>query len=173
LFPVALQIVMLGALVALAAIGWGLGTDLQARDLAWLRKTNLATSLVWGFWRPGLIVATFLLGRVWCTVCPTELVNRMGDALARRVGWPRLRGPSQPLQAGRAKLSLPAATVRSGTVQRLCALPESQRTPKRVSEVQDSRFVKIHRRHSQISHQCGQGPGLPDAGKSARWPHLE
>jgi polyferredoxin len=91
LFPVALQVVALGALVALAVNGWGLGTDRPAKDLAWLRKTNLTTLLVWGFWWPGLIVATVLFGRVWCTVCPTELVNRMGDALARRVGWPRLR----------------------------------------------------------------------------------
>lgn len=91
LFPVVLQVVTLAALVALAVNGWGLGTDRPAKDLAWLRKTNLTTLLVWGFWWPGLIVATVVFGRVWCTVCPTELVNRVGDALARRVGWPRPR----------------------------------------------------------------------------------
>ncbi len=36
-----------------------------------------------------MIVVVIALGRVWCTVCPMELVNRLGDSLARLAGWPR------------------------------------------------------------------------------------
>jgi len=35
-----------------------------------------------------MIVAALALGRVWCTPCPLELANRIGHAIARRVGWP-------------------------------------------------------------------------------------
>jgi len=57
------------------------------------RKTNLSTLVVWGLWWPGLILATILLGRLWCTVCPMELVSNLSWRLARRVG---LRGISLP-----------------------------------------------------------------------------
>ncbi|MBM3319179.1 MAG: hypothetical protein FJY73_00685 [Candidatus Eisenbacteria bacterium] len=56
-----------------------------------LRKTNLTTLFVWGLWWPGMIAAALAFGRVWCTVCPMELANRAGDALARLGGWPRAR----------------------------------------------------------------------------------
>jgi polyferredoxin len=98
-FPVALQVVTLGALIALIVIGWDLGPGRPVKELMTLRKTNLALLMVWGFWWPGMIVASVLFGRVWCTVCPTELVNRIGDGLARRIGWPRL-GMARWLRAG-------------------------------------------------------------------------
>jgi len=90
-FPVLLQGVALAAVVWLAANGFGVGAEMEADDLKTLRKTNLTTLVVWGLWWPGMIAVALALGRVWCTVCPMELVNRMGDALARRIGWPRAR----------------------------------------------------------------------------------
>jgi len=91
LFPVLLQMAALVALVALAINGLGLGLDLSADELLTFRKTHLTTLVVWGLWWPGMIALALTLGRAWCTVCPLELVSRMGDALARKVGWPRAR----------------------------------------------------------------------------------
>jgi polyferredoxin len=92
-FPLGLQLAALAALGWLAHAGWGVGRGLTADKLLVLRKTNLATLVVWGLWWPGMVAVAVVLGRAWCTVCPLELVNRAGDALARRAGWPRARLP--------------------------------------------------------------------------------
>jgi ferredoxin len=89
--PVALQILALAGVSALAINGWGVGLAESPEELLTLRKTNLTTLFVWGLWWPGMIAVALLAGRLWCTVCPMELVNRIGDALARRIGWPRAR----------------------------------------------------------------------------------
>lgn len=65
-------------------------TGASAAELKTLRKTNLTTLVVWGLWWPGMIAAALLLGRAWCTVCPMELVNRLGAAAGRRLGVARL-----------------------------------------------------------------------------------
>ncbi len=90
-FPLALQVVALGAVVVLGLNGLGLGTDLDPAELKLFRKTNLTTEVVWGLWWPTMIIAAVTLGRVWCTVCPMELVNRVGTTLARRLGLPQIR----------------------------------------------------------------------------------
>lgn len=89
-FPLALQILALVGVIALAINGWGIGPDASAAELKTLRKTNLTTLVVWGLWWPGMIATALLLGRAWCTVCPMELVSRLGDAAARRLGLRRL-----------------------------------------------------------------------------------
>jgi hypothetical protein len=50
-----------------------------------LRNTNVANLIVWSYWWPLIILATIFLGRVWCTVCPIELVT----SLASKVGLKR------------------------------------------------------------------------------------
>ena len=90
-FPVALQALALVAIVWLAVNGLGIGTGMKAEELLTLRQTNLTTLFVWGLWWPGMIAVALTFGRAWCTVCPMELVNRLGDTLARKVGWPRAR----------------------------------------------------------------------------------
>jgi ferredoxin len=57
------------------------------------RKTNVTTLVVWGLWWPGMILGVILLGRLWCTVCPMELVSNISRRAARRVG---LKGISMP-----------------------------------------------------------------------------
>lgn len=90
-FPVALQALALAAVIGLAWIGFSVAADRPASELLTLRKTNLTTLVVWGLWWPGLIALTLLFGRVWCTVCPMELVHRLGDAAGRRLPLPRAR----------------------------------------------------------------------------------
>ncbi len=50
-----------------------------------LRNTNIANLIVWSYWWPIIIVSAIFLGRVWCMVCPMELVT----TLASRIGMKR------------------------------------------------------------------------------------
>lgn len=89
-FPVLFQVVGLALMLGLAINGWGLGTAIPERELMTLRKTNLTTLAVWGLWWPGMIVLAIAAGRLWCTVCPMELVSRVGRAIGRPLGLTRL-----------------------------------------------------------------------------------
>ncbi|HEY3357467.1 MAG TPA: 4Fe-4S binding protein [Polyangia bacterium] len=91
--PVGLQAVALVVLGALVVNGWGVGQDATPARLLTLRKTNLTTLFVWGLFWPGLVVLTLLVGRVWCTVCPLELMSRGGGWLGRRLGLAGLAVP--------------------------------------------------------------------------------
>ena len=88
-FPLVLQVSTLIAVAALAILGWGHGLDKAPAELKLFRKTHMTTLAVWGLWWPGMIAVALVAGRAWCTVCPMELVQRIGDAIARRVGWRR------------------------------------------------------------------------------------
>ncbi|MEW6071001.1 MAG: hypothetical protein AB1726_00210 [Planctomycetota bacterium] len=90
-FPVAVQAFALAVVIALACAGLGIGASSSASELMLLRKTNLATLIVWGMWWPAMVALAIGAGRAWCTVCPMELVNRIGHGLAGRLGWPRAR----------------------------------------------------------------------------------
>lgn len=83
-FPLGPQILTL--IVFILLISGGLAAN--TRDMAFakvLRNTNLANLIVWSYWWPLIILSTILLGRVWCMVCPMELVT----SLAARVGLKR------------------------------------------------------------------------------------
>ena len=83
-FPLAFQLLTLGALVLL--IVGGLTADTSDMALAGvLRNTNAANLIVWSYWWPIIILSAIFLGRVWCTVCPIELVT----SLASKVGLKR------------------------------------------------------------------------------------
>jgi polyferredoxin len=92
LFPLGLQVLTLGVLIALVVNGWGHGLDLDGDQLETFRKTNLTTLAVWGLWWPGMILLVLLAGRAWCTVCPMELVARVSHRISRSV-WPGLPLP--------------------------------------------------------------------------------
>lgn len=93
-FPMTPQVVMLMVFGLLIAGGIGVTTD-DPGFAKWLRNTNLSNLVVWSYWWPLVIIAAILFGRVWCTVCPVELITywagRMG--LRRKVpaffksGW--------------------------------------------------------------------------------------
>lgn len=93
-FPFVLQVAALAGMVWLTVNGLGIGVVETSDRLLVLRKTNLTTLAIWGLWWPAMIGVALTLGRAWCTVCPMELVSRMGDAVARRGGWWRLRLPA-------------------------------------------------------------------------------
>lgn len=98
-FPVVFQFAFLVCVLLLILNGWSVGLAESPEGVRVLRKLNLTTLIVWGLWWPGMIILTLTLGRVWCTVCPMELVNRAADGLARWIGWPRWT-PSRWLRDG-------------------------------------------------------------------------
>ncbi len=83
-FPLAFQLLSLGVFILLIVGGLAANTD----DMAFakvLRNTNAANLIVWSYWWPLIILSAMFLGRVWCTVCPMELVT----SLASKVGLKR------------------------------------------------------------------------------------
>ena len=83
-FPLTLQLLTLAAFVLLIAGGLAANTG----DMAFakeLRNTNLANLIVWSYWWPLIVLAAIFFGRVWCMVCPMELVT----SLAARIGLKR------------------------------------------------------------------------------------
>lgn len=45
--------------------------------LKYLRNFNLSTLFVWSFWWPLIIVFSVFFGRVWCMICPMELITSL------------------------------------------------------------------------------------------------
>lgn len=83
-FPLVLQLLTLSVFLLLIVGGLAVDTD----DMAFakvVRNTNLANLIVWSYWWPLIILSAVFLGRVWCMVCPMELVT----SLAARVGLKR------------------------------------------------------------------------------------
>lgn len=73
-FPLTCQSLTLIAFALL--IAGGLAVPHVSEKLAGiLRNTNLAALIVWSLWWPLVIVSSVLFGRIWCQVCPMELVN--------------------------------------------------------------------------------------------------
>ena len=54
-----------------------------------LRNTNLAALIVWSLWWPLVIISASLLGRVWCQVCPMELINSLFSRIGLKRKVPR------------------------------------------------------------------------------------
>ncbi len=79
-----MQIAMLGVFAFIIVNGWGVSGD-DPKFVKILRNTNLANLLVWSYWWPVIIVITIFFGRLWCTVCPMELLS----SLSSRVGFSR------------------------------------------------------------------------------------
>ena len=84
-FPFVFQMLTLGALLSLAVFGWGQMTPQGVPDKLYA-KANLVNLVVWGLFWPGIVWATVLLGRVWCTICPLELVSNVFERIGRGLG---------------------------------------------------------------------------------------
>ncbi len=83
-YPLVAQVVVL--LCFLLVIAGGLAAPRVSAQMAGtLRNTNLAALIVWSLWWPLVIITAVLFGRIWCQVCPMELVN----SLVSRIGFKR------------------------------------------------------------------------------------
>ena len=88
-FPIVPQLLMLAVFGLLIANGLGV-TTLDAGFAKVLRNTNLANLVIWSFWWPLIIIAAILLGRVWCMVCPMELITSVAGRMGLRRKVPGL-----------------------------------------------------------------------------------
>jgi polyferredoxin len=103
---------------------------------------RFANGLTWGLWEPALFVAFFLLGRLWCTVCPISAAGRLaarlknfdvppGSRIKDHSGWLIVAGfllvvwsehafrmTERPRAAGFLLLALFAAAILFGVVFR-------------------------------------------------------
>ncbi len=85
LYPYIFQIIALMVFVTLAIIGWGHFVPEYVNDKLYA-KTNIVNLVIWGLWWPSMVWLAVLFGRIWCTVCPLELVANGAERLGRRLG---------------------------------------------------------------------------------------
>ena len=86
-FPFSLQIIMLIVFILLIIGGIGISTSDSAFAKI-LRNTNLANLIVWSFWWPLIIYFSIFMGRIWCMVCPVELINSGASIIGLRKNFP-------------------------------------------------------------------------------------
>ncbi|HAZ04852.1 MAG TPA: hypothetical protein DCY97_22190 [Marinilabiliales bacterium] len=72
--PVSLKYLSLVAYVVLIITGLA-AYSTDATFLKELRNTNLGNLIVWSYWWPAIIVLAIFFGRIWCMVCPVELIT--------------------------------------------------------------------------------------------------
>ena len=82
-FPIVPQLVMLAIFVLLVAGGLGVTTN-DPDFTYFLRSTNLSNLIVWSYWWPVIIIAAIFLGRLWCMVCPVELITYWAGRIGLR-----------------------------------------------------------------------------------------
>ena len=86
LFPYVVQAAMLVFFVWLAVFGWGLFAPegVQSKQFA---KTNIVNLLIWGVWWPAMVWGAVFFGRIWCAICPLELLANITERLGRLTGF--------------------------------------------------------------------------------------
>ena len=84
-FPYVFQAFMLLVFIGLSVLGWRHFAPAGVSDKLFA-KANLVNLLIWGLWWPAMVWVAALFGRVWCTICPLELVSSVSERLSRRVG---------------------------------------------------------------------------------------
>jgi hypothetical protein len=88
-FPLSFRILTLAFFLVLVIIGFS-APGMSMIFLRQLSTTNLTTSFIWRLWWPLIILSAIFLGRIWCMVCPVEMITtffaRIGLKL-KRPGW--------------------------------------------------------------------------------------
>lgn len=97
-FPYVFQFLMLFVFMALIFIGWQVYAPASINDKLFA-KTNIVTLLIWGIWWPLMVWFAVTMGRVWCMICPLELVSNLTERLSRKFGI-RQRALSKWIRGG-------------------------------------------------------------------------
>ena len=84
-FPYTFQAFMLLVFVGLIFIGWQVYTPEGVNDKLFA-KTNIVTLVIWGIWWPLMVWFAVTMGRVWCMICPLELVANLSERLSGKLG---------------------------------------------------------------------------------------
>jgi len=72
--PVSLKYISLAAYTVLIITGLA-AYSTDAAFLIQLRNTNLGNLIVWSYWWPAIVIGAIFFGRVWCMVCPVEVIT--------------------------------------------------------------------------------------------------
>ena len=88
-FPRLFQAMLLAVFVALIVLSWGVFAPSRV-DAKLFAKCHFVTLLIWGIWWPAMVWVAILFGRLWCAVCPLELVGAHAESLGRALGLPQL-----------------------------------------------------------------------------------
>ena len=72
--PVSLKYISLVAYVILIITGLA-AYSTDAVFLKELRNTNLGNLIVWSYWWPGIVFLAIFFGRIWCMICPVEIIT--------------------------------------------------------------------------------------------------
>lgn len=73
-FPISLKYVSLVVYIILIVTGL-MAYSTDAEFLKQLRNTNLGNLIVWSYWWPAIIIIAIFFGRIWCMVCPVEIIT--------------------------------------------------------------------------------------------------
>lgn len=103
-FPFIIQIPILIVLTSLIVSGWGLYAP-KGTDTELFGNTNIVCLLIWGIWWPLMIISVVLLGRIWCSICPLELVSRISEKIGQ-VFHVKQAGLNKTLRNGAVLLAL-------------------------------------------------------------------
>jgi NAD-dependent dihydropyrimidine dehydrogenase PreA subunit len=87
-YPFVAQVIIFLCFALLIAGGLA-APHVSARMTGTLRNTNLAALIVWSLWWPLVIISAVLFGRVWCQICPMELVNSLVSRIGLKRAAPR------------------------------------------------------------------------------------
>ncbi|QKG79254.1 4Fe-4S binding protein [Tenuifilum thalassicum] len=87
-FPIVLKYFSLAALVMLVVLGFSASSS-DPVFLKQLRNTNLGNLIVWSYWWPAIIILAIFFGRVWCMVCPVELITTAFSKIGLKRKRPR------------------------------------------------------------------------------------
>ena len=78
-YPIVPQLITLSVFVVLFIGSIGVGYD--PKIAPYIASTNFANQVVWNIWWPFTLVIAAIAGRLWCSVCPLELVNSLGSRI--------------------------------------------------------------------------------------------
>lgn len=87
-FPVSLKYISLVAYILLIAIGFMANSN-DAAILKQLRNTNLGNLIVWSYWWPIIIILAISFGRIWCMICPVEIITTFFAKIGMRKKRPK------------------------------------------------------------------------------------
>ena len=78
-YPIVPQLITLSVFVLLFIGSIGVGHN--PKTAPYIANTNLANQIVWNIWWPFTLVIAAIAGRLWCSICPLELVNSLGSRI--------------------------------------------------------------------------------------------
>jgi polyferredoxin len=87
-YPISAQIFTLICFALLIAGGLAV-PHVSEKMAGTLRNTNLAALIVWSLWWPLVIISAVVFGRIWCQVCPMELVTSFFSKIGLKRKVPR------------------------------------------------------------------------------------